>query len=236
MERVLTEFVQDVQQLYGSDLVAVILYGSAAVGEHVPGRSDINLAVVLTHLKPEMLRRASERLRAWTRRGCATPVFFDPEFLRGALDVFPIELLDMQERHRILWGPDVLADLRIEVESLRRQCERDVRGHLLKLRQAYLESSRSPRDLEAVLVSAASGLVILARTLLRLARADASGGAEAVFRRVEAQFGVKTESLWKAWQFKRGEARVTGSEVDRLYQAVLDEFQQLARVANDLPA
>ena len=236
MERVLSEFVQDVQQLYGNDLVAVILYGSAAVGEHVPGRSDINLAVVLTQLKPEMLRRASGHLRAWARQGCATPLFFDPEFLRGALDVFPIELFDMQERHRILWGPDVLADLRIETESLRRQCERDVRGHLLKLRQAYLESSRSPRDLEAVLMSAASGLVVLARTLLRLARADASGGAEAVFRRVEAQFGVRVENLWKAWQIKRGAARVTGSEVDLLYQAVLDEFQQLARVANDLPA
>jgi hypothetical protein len=163
-------------------------------------------------------------------------VFFDVEFLRDALDVFPIELLDMQERHRMLYGPDVLAGLQIEAGALRRQCEQELRGKLLKLRQAYLESSPSPKELQIVLTAAASGLVVLARTLLHLARADESGGTEAVFRRVETQFGVRVAHLRKAWQLKRGEARVTGSEIDLLYQAVLEEFQHLVRVANALPA
>jgi hypothetical protein len=57
-----------------------------------------------------------------------------------------------------------------------------------------------------------------------------------VFRRVEAQFGVRVAHLRKAWQLKRGEARVTGSEIDLLYQAVLEEFQQLVLVVNALPA
>jgi hypothetical protein len=41
--------------------------------------------------------------------------------------------------------------------------------------------------------------------------------------------------LRKAWHLKRGEARVTGSEIDLLYQAVLEEFQHLVRVADALP-
>jgi predicted nucleotidyltransferase len=236
MEQVLNEFVGEVQHLYGSDLVAVFLYGSAVTGEHVPGRSDINVAVLLAEVTAAALRKASGKLRGWARQGFATPVFFDVEFLRDALDVFPIELLDMQERHRMLCGPDVLAGLQIEVGALRRQCEQELRGTLLKLRQAYLESSPSPKDLQIVLTAAASGLVVLARTLLHLARADESGGTEAVFRRVETQFGVRVAHLRKAWQLKRGEARVTGSEIDLLYQGVLEEFQHLVRVANALPA
>jgi hypothetical protein len=236
VKQILDDFVQDLQRLYGSELVAVFLYGSAAAGEHVPGRSDINVAVVLTTLTPPLLRKASGHLRGWARRGLATPVFFDPEFVHDALDVFPIEWLDMQERHRTLWGPDLLAELRIEVASLRRQCEQELRGKLLKLRQAYVESSLSPKDLETVLVSVASGLVVLARTLLHLKQVEERGGAATVFESLETQFAVRTAHLRKAWRLKRGEVRVTGSELDLLYQGVLAEFQQLVRVVDALPA
>ncbi len=224
MEQALTQFVQDVQSLYGGDLIAVSLYGSAATGEHVPGRSDINVVVVLSRLTPTLLRKASARHRAWARRGFATPMFFDSEFLRDAVDAFPIEFLDMQIHHRTLWGPDLLASLRIGAEPLRRQCEHELRGKLLRLRQAYVESAGSPRDLEAVLVSAATGLVVLTRTLLHLAGEERRGSTAVVLDRVESRFGVSAAHLRKAWQLKRGEIRVTGSEVERLYQSVLEEF------------
>jgi hypothetical protein len=194
------------------------------------------VGVVLSRLTPVLLRKASGRLRGWVRHGFATPVFFDPQFLRDSLDVFPIEFLDMQAHHRALWGPDLLADLRIGAEPLRRQCELELRGKLLKLRQAYVESSGSPKDLEAVLVSAVSGLVVLARTLLRLAHADESGSTGAALDRVETQFGVSAANLRKAWRLKRGEIRVTGSELDALYQTVLEEFQRLVQVVDALPA
>lgn len=236
MEQLLQRFVQDVHELYGGDLVAIFLYGSATTGEHVAGRSDINVGVVLSRLTPALLRKASGRLRGWARHGFATPVFFDPRFLRDSLDVFPIEFLDMQAHHRALWGPDLLADLRIGAEPLRRQCELELRGKLLKLRQAYVESAGSPKDLEAVLVSAVSSLVVLARTLLRLAHADEGGSTGGVLDRIEAHFGVSAANLRKAWRLKRGEVRVTGSELDALYQAVLEEFQRLVQVVDALPA
>jgi hypothetical protein len=236
VQEVLDRFVRDVQELYGDDLVAVFLYGSATTGEHVAGRSDINVGVVLRQLTPAVLRKASGHLRAWSRHGFATPVFFDPQFLRDALDVFPIEFLDMQTHYRALWGPDLLADLRIGAEPLRRQCELELRGKLLKLRQAYVESSRSPKDLEAVLVSAVSGLVVLARTLLRLAGREDGGSTAAVLDRVETQLNVNATNLRKAWRLKRGEIRVTGAELDVLYQGVLEEFQRLVQVVDALPA
>ena len=236
MQEILDRFVRDVQGLYGDDLVAVFLYGSATTGEHVAGRSDINVGVVLRQLTAAVLRKASGHLRAWARHGFATPVYFDPQFLRDALDVFPIEFLDMQTHHRVLWGPDLLADLRIGAEPLRRQCELELRGKLLKLRQAYVESSRSPRELEAVLVSAISGLVVLARTLLRLAGREVIGSTAAVLDRVETQLNVSAANLRKAWRLKCGEIRVTRAELDLVYQGVLEEFQRLVQVVDALPA
>ena len=235
MEQVLQEFVQDVYGLYGADLVAVFLYGSAAAGEHIPGRSDINVAVVLRQLTPALLRKAASHLRGWYRQGFATPLFFDSEGLHDSLDVFPIEFLDMQERHRALWGPDLFAGLEIQRANLRLQCEQELRGKLMKLRQSYVESVRAPTDLERILTVAASSIVVLVRTLLRLGGGDPSGGGDAVLERAQARFGVSTASLRKGWQLKRGEIRLAGSDLEALYRDVLEEVQGLVKVVDELP-
>ena len=183
MEELLKGFIQDVQGLYEDDLMTILLFGSAAAAEHVPGRSDINVAVILRRLTPALLRKAAGHIRGWHRQGFATPLFFDPETLHASLDVFPIEFLDMQERHRTLVGPDLLAGLDIGRGNLRLQCEQELRGKLLKLRQSYVECTQAPGDLERVLRVAVSSIVVLARTLLRLGGGDPGGGAAAVLER-----------------------------------------------------
>ena len=42
------ELTQDYQDIYGKDLVSIILYGSAASGNYIPKKSDINFLIVLT--------------------------------------------------------------------------------------------------------------------------------------------------------------------------------------------
>jgi len=236
VEQVLQEFVQDVQELYGGELVAVYLYGSTAAGEHVAGRSDVNVAVVLRQLTPALLRKAAPHLRRWYRQGFATPLFFDPETLHGSLDVFPIEFLDMQERHRMLWGPDLFASLHIELQNLRLQCEQELRGKLMKLRQSYVESALAPVDLERVLVAATASIVVLARTLLRLGGGDSAGKVDVVLEQIQARFAVPTIALRKACQLKRGHIRVAGSGTEELYCEVLSEMQGLVGVVDKLNA
>lgn len=236
VEQTLQEFMQDVQGLYGEDLVAVFLYGSAAAGEHVPGRSDVNVAVVLRQLTPALLRKAASHLRSWYRRGLATPLFFDSESLHDSLDVFPIEFLDMQERHRTLWGPDLFASLHIERHNLRLQCEQELRGKLMRLRQSYVESALAPAELERILVAAASSVVVLARTVLRLGGGDPGGKAEAVLEQVQARFAVSTTALRKMGQLKRGHIRVAGSGLEELYREVLEEVQGLVKIVDELNA
>ena len=236
MERALEMFTRDVHDLYGADLLAVVLYGSAATGEHVAGASDINLAVVVRQVTSALLRKASGRIRAWHRQGLATPLFFDPETIQRSLDVFPIEFLDMQERHRMLWGPDLLTPLRIGRGNLRLQCEQELRGKLLRLRQAYVESAGSPEHLRRVLLMAAGSLLVLLRTLLRLAGADPGGPAEAVLGRAGGQFATSTSHLVQVYQVKRGEIRLAGSALEALFQGVLEEVESLVRVVDGLAA
>src|ERR1039457_3496900 len=50
MDKVLTQLVEKLQKAYGDRLVSVVLYGSAAAGDHHPGFSDYNLLCVLSEI------------------------------------------------------------------------------------------------------------------------------------------------------------------------------------------
>ena len=47
-QEVFPDIVEGLTDLFGDDLVSIILYGSAASGDYVPGKSDINFMIVLS--------------------------------------------------------------------------------------------------------------------------------------------------------------------------------------------
>jgi len=136
----------------------------------------------------------------------------------------------------MLWGPDLFASLHIELQNLRLQCEQELRGKLMKLRQSYVESALAPVDLERVLVAATASIVVLARTLLRLGGGDSAGKVDVVLEQIQARFAVPTIALRKACQLKRGHIRVAGSGTEELYCEVLSEMQGLVGVVDKLNA
>ena len=47
-QEIFPDIVNGLRDLFADDLVSVILYGSAASGDYVPGKSDINFMIVVT--------------------------------------------------------------------------------------------------------------------------------------------------------------------------------------------
>src|SRR6188508_703126 len=89
-------FIDDLKSTHGKNLASVILYGSAAAGEFVPGRSDYNVLVALNKIGPADLRNAHAARREWSRMGHSIPVYFTVSELSNAADVFPIEFSKME--------------------------------------------------------------------------------------------------------------------------------------------
>src|ERR1051325_9869094 len=139
IERTLSDATELVRGLYGEHLVALGLYGSAAGSDYVDGISDINLVIVLKAVEHAHVQALRPHLGGWRKQRIATPLLLDRPFLEDAADVFPMELLDIQAQHRILYGENVFASLAVSDANLRYQCEHEARGKLLRLRQLYLE-------------------------------------------------------------------------------------------------
>ena len=61
--------IGDLRATHGENLASVVLYGSAAAGDHIDESSDYNLLIALTRITPEDLRQAQAPLREWRRLG-----------------------------------------------------------------------------------------------------------------------------------------------------------------------
>src|SRR5438034_1098526 len=58
VQEALSHLVGDLRATHGENLASVVLYGSAAAGDHIELRSDYNLLIALHRIGPEDLRLA----------------------------------------------------------------------------------------------------------------------------------------------------------------------------------
>ncbi len=105
---------QDYLQVFGKDLISLMLYGSAAGGSYVKGKSDINILVVLT---PEGINRLEDGfalVKNWRKRNVAVPLVMTKEFIASSLDSYPIEFLNMKNNSVLIYGENVLEPLNLQ--------------------------------------------------------------------------------------------------------------------------
>jgi hypothetical protein len=168
-EKQLTEFARRLRQAAGENLQSMILYGSAAGGEFHPEFSDLNLLCIVHDLSFSVLLSLAPAVDWWTQQKHAAPLIFTRDELERSADVFAIEFLDMQQRHRLLFGDDVLGSLRIPMHLHNAQLEYELREKLILLRQSSLAAASDPKRLWELLLRSLPAFTTLFRhTLIAL--------------------------------------------------------------------
>jgi predicted nucleotidyltransferase len=163
--RVVDPFLDEADRVLGAGYSAV-LYGSAARGDFVPGRSDINLMLVLDELTPPTLRSLSLAFTAWRKSMSEPPLILSRLEWSRASDAFPIEITDMRLSYRVLRGSDPLDGIQTAHADLRKALEREFRGKLLRLRQGYATYAPDPGALGALALQSAATILVLLRGVL----------------------------------------------------------------------
>jgi len=162
------KLTQELEKSCGAGLKSVILYGSAAAGDHSGKKSDYNVLVVVDDLDVDTLNALSKTASAWAKAGNPAPLLFTEARLAKATDVFPIELLDITECHKVLFGNDAVEGLEISTANLRLQIEHELRGALIRLRQSYLLTQNKEKAVADLMVGSLSTFLVLFRAALRL--------------------------------------------------------------------
>ena len=161
-------FVDRLRDGAGDELLAVVLYGSAARGDFHAGQSDFNLLIELRDLELPSLATLGDAIAWWRRKQQPLPRIFSPQMIAEAADVFPVEFLDIAHHHVMLHGDDPFEGLEIHKDHLRLQCERELREKLMRLREAYIEARGKSRPLQRLLARSFSTFLALFRGSLHL--------------------------------------------------------------------
>jgi predicted nucleotidyltransferase len=164
----LKNLVERLHEAAKDNLESIILYGSAARGDFHEAHSDLNVLCVLRSLRAAELDRVSVAVKWWTTvQRQPAPLFFTVEELRASADVFAIEILDMQQSHRVLYGTDIVAGISVPMNLHRVQVEHELRTLLLRLRQHLVRDAGNQHELGTVLAkSFSSTLTLLRHTLI----------------------------------------------------------------------
>jgi hypothetical protein len=234
-------FTEDLRGLHGDALVAALLTGEAASAGYRPRRSPLSTVVILSEVTPDVLRRTRPRLRGWRRRRIPTPLLMDPAYIESAIDVFPIEFLEIADHHLPLYGDDhPFADLSVHLPHLRLEVEEQIRGKMLHLWEAYLEAGGSKRTLRRLLLETPPGFEMILRGMLRLRQGENEAGTSRpdapseLLSVVERQFELELPVFRRLERVREGSERLGRNELDSVFDAYLAEVRRLVRVSDAL--
>jgi hypothetical protein len=229
-EEIFPEITGDYRNIFGEDLISIILYGSGAGEDYVPGKSDLNFLIMLTERGIEGLDMVLETVGRWRKRNVAIPLFMTRDYLAGSQDAYPIEFLNMRRSYLVVTGEDVLAPLAFDPRHIRLQLERELRGKLLHLRSGYLATGGKPRKVRELIGASLTAFVSLFGALLCLKNLEIPKRKRAVIAAAGMAFGVDAAVFLRCEEIRGKTDRFSPAEVLAVFRDYLKEVNRLCEM------
>ena len=233
-EEVFDVFVKDLQEDYGSDLVSIILYGSGARGEYIPGKSDINFLVLLTEEGINNLSKAIPIVSKWHKHRVSTPLFLTEAYIKSSLDTFPIEFINIKSAHQVIYGKDVLQDLAFGKNFVRLQCERELKGKLLQLREHFLETEGNRGRIEELINGSLSTFFSLFQAVLFLLDKEPVIDKQTLIASMAEKTGLDQELFLELVAIKEGRKKLASGETLPFMEKYIKEIRKLSAFVDQM--
>ncbi len=233
-EDIFEEFLSDYKKLFGEDLVSVILFGSAARGEYILKKSDINFLVILSDNGIERFYEALELVNRWKKRNVSTPLFLTEKYINESLDSFPIEFLNIKSHYNLIFGKDLFENMEFKRDDLRLQLEQEMKGKLLNLRQAYFQAAGNARMASMLIHDSFGTFLSLFPAILFLKNDSISGNSTENINRVSLLFKLDKGVLDRLYNVKQGKEKINKSASIDLLKSYISQIRSLANQIDSL--
>ena len=225
-EKQINEFISRLRVACGENLQSVILYGSAADGEFHPEFSNVNLLCILRESSFSALTAMAPVVEWWTRQKHHALLMLTREELERSTDVFSIEFLDMQQRHRVLFGDDLLSGLHIPMHLHRAQLEYELREKLILLRGRLLTAGNKKQLWELLLGSLSTFTTLFRHGLIALGETPPKGKREAIHA-LAARVPFDPTAFLQLLDIREHKAEIKQFDVNDVFTRYLAAVQQV---------
>ncbi|HUW82243.1 MAG TPA: hypothetical protein VMZ31_05520 [Phycisphaerae bacterium] len=174
------ELAQILRELASDNLKGLVVFGAALTDSFDPTRMRTQSVAVLDHVDLAMLNELRTKGVKFGKMGLQAPLIMTPRYIDQSRDVFPVDLLEIQQRHAVVFGEDHFRDLGFHRPDVRLQCERELKRALIQLRQGLLAAAHRDKVLTDLCQAAAEHVVRILRAVLWLKAKDAPASVREV--------------------------------------------------------
>jgi predicted nucleotidyltransferase len=232
-QRLLQRYAKEVKAAFGDRLESLLLYGSAVRGEFLPGRSNLNMLLLVSEYDAATLKLYAPIHKRWSKEQVVTPLFLADRELGKLVAVFPLEFLEIQDYHRVLEGRDPFVGFHVDTRRLKDLVIQGLAGQVLRLRQQFAEGGGTNDAATILLPLAITSTMPLLRGLQRVLGRPVLSQSDALLKDIADCMKVDLEGLTEALFLKRGQITPGPAEVPRLFDRYLRAAAALADAATD---
>ena len=233
-EKTINDFVSRLRKAAEANLESVILFGSAAAGDYHPEFSNVNLFCVIRDSSFAALQALSPAVKWWDAQKQPPPLLMTRDEIARSVDVFTIELIDMQQHHRVLFGEDVIQGLSIPANLHRVQVEYELREKIALLRQhLLLASGNDSRLWDLLLRSVPSFATLFRHALIVLGHGAPVGKREAV-QALSKKIGFDASGILQVLDVREKKAERKKLDVTNVFSRYLAALEQVAAAVDKM--
>lgn len=234
VKRIFIPFSDEILNVDNENILSIALYGSAVSPDYVVGKSDINSLFVFKEYNFDIFKRCCAIYKKAAKRMISPPLFLSPSMIDESVDVFPMEFSEIKDCNILIFGEDFFKDLNISYEHLRLQCEQQIKGRLLLLGQAFLETGRNGKRIEMLMVESISSIFPILRSALKLKGIDVPSSKDEIISLVEKNFEIENSIMRDILKDKKGDGKIGRFNAENAFSKYFNEITKIALIINEL--
>jgi len=226
MDKIINSLIDDLKNIFRERIVSVILYGSYASGDYHKGISDINLIIILDKLEAKDLKIAYPAIKKWKKTKNPAPLFMDRAEWPTSCDVYAIEYSDIKDRHKLLYGEDIVSSLTVEKNHLRLQCESEIKNLLVRLRQSYLANSDNVKVIDNVIKKSSTSFIAVFRAVLRILEERVPPSHREVIDLFASKVNIDKDIFIEILELREKNKEIPKDKIENILQKLIDSLYQ----------
>ncbi len=223
-------FFNEILSSFESDIKSIYIIGSAVTSDFDAKASDVDSLIVLKEKNLDIFDFIAPIGKKYGKRKIRAPIVITNDHIHSSLEVFPIQFLNMKTINELVYGEDVLSGIKIEKSDLRLVCERELKGWIQNLGQAYIKSLGNDRIIRELFVSFLSAYIPIFRAILFLYDRELPKGRNAVLDLCEGVLNIKMGVFRELVTIKMGKYKPSHEDLKTDFQKMYNTLDDIAKI------
>ncbi len=230
--------IKELKDIYGKNLVSVILYGENLEQdtENIEFKQNLdqNIIALFEKLDASELKNAIPFIKKWRKTKKSLPVVMSEKEWFCSADIYPVEYTEIKNGYQILYGKNVVEPVKISKPYLRLQCEYEIKNLLVKIRQIYLGNSDNHKFMVKILEETSINLIRILKSALSLFDISVPEDYSEIIQKISEQVEFDGEIFIEILSAKENKRKLAPNKLEKMVDRAINSMDLLYKYIDDL--